>query len=56
MAALLEFLTQPASTNPVTEAFLWSEGSWDPMDIADQGFADQEIIKMIHEHNESLAQ
>jgi len=53
--ALLEYLAnQPPGTN-LTEAFLWSEGSWDPMDIVDVGFADQEIIDLIRQHNDSAA-
>ena len=55
-AALLEFLVNPTPTNPVTEAFLWSEGSWDPMDIINEGFADPEIIEMIQNHNRTVAQ
>jgi len=53
-AALLEFLAKPTAKNPVTEAFLWSEGSWDPQGIIDQGFADEQIIKRIQEHNEKF--
>ncbi|QDS99181.1 cellulase family glycosylhydrolase [Adhaeretor mobilis] len=52
--ALLEFLAHPTATNPITEAFLWSEGSWDPMDITDKGFADQQIIELIQQHNNAL--
>ncbi len=52
--ALLEFLADQDGPNPVTDAFLWSEGSWDPLDTTDRGFADEEIQRMIREHNESV--
>lgn len=52
--ALLEFLSKPSRQNPVTEAFLWSEGSWDPMDMNDRGFSDQAIIELIQMHNEKV--
>jgi hypothetical protein len=32
-------------------AYLWSEGSWDPLDIVDRGFFDAEIAAMIRRHN-----
>lgn len=53
-SALVEFLAKPSTDNPVTQAFLWSEGSWDPMDIVDRGFSDPEIIRNIQQHNERL--
>ena len=53
-ANLLEYLAHPSTNNPITEAFLWSEGSWDPMDIVDHGFSDAEIIKQIQEHNDRV--
>ncbi len=53
-AALLEFLANPSAENPVTEAFLWSEGSWDPQDIVNKGFADEKIIDKIRKHNQSI--
>lgn len=52
--ALLSFLAKHSQTNPVTDAYLWSEGSWDPLDTTDQGFKDERIIKMIREHNRSV--
>lgn len=54
--ALLDFLAHPSPTNPVTAAYLWSEGSWDPLDTTDRGFADKEIIKMIQQHNRQVAE
>ncbi len=53
--ALLNFLAHQPTANRVTKAFLWSEGSWDPMGIIDQHFADEQIIKMIREHNDAVA-
>ncbi|MEM9354313.1 MAG: cellulase family glycosylhydrolase [Planctomycetota bacterium] len=52
--ALLEFLSNQDGLNPVTDAFLWSEGSWDPLDTTDRGFVDEEIQQMIQEHNRSV--
>ncbi|MEM8946967.1 MAG: hypothetical protein AAGD11_17460, partial [Planctomycetota bacterium] len=52
--ALLAFLAQQPQENPVTDAFLWSEGSWDPLDTTDQGFADPRIIEMIQRHNQRV--
>lgn len=53
--ALLGFLACQPEQNPVTEAFLWSEGSWDPMDMVDTGFADEEIIALIRKHNDKVS-
>lgn len=50
--ALLEFLAHQGSAHRVTQAFLWSEGSWDPQGILDPAFADPEIIRLIRLHNE----
>ncbi|MBX3432117.1 MAG: hypothetical protein KF847_02095 [Pirellulales bacterium] len=52
--ALLEFLAAPPREVPIVEAFLWSELSWDPLDVIDRGFADEDIAKMIGEHNERI--
>ncbi len=52
--ALLKFLNNQPTQNPVTNAFLWSEGSWDPMDITEAGFSDEEIIALIRKHNNGL--
>ncbi len=49
--ALLEFLSEPSEINPVTAAYLWSEGSWDPMGILSSMFVDPEIQKLVREHN-----
>ncbi|MCC7475001.1 MAG: cellulase family glycosylhydrolase [Pirellulales bacterium] len=52
--ALLEFLrTQPAP-RPVTAAFLWSSGSWDPLGHSDSRFLDTTIAKQIELHNRSV--
>ena len=52
--ALLDFLREQSGPNRVEHAYLWSEGSWDPMDIQQSGFGDPEIIAMIQEHNRLL--
>ncbi|MEQ8209305.1 MAG: hypothetical protein RH917_05685 [Lacipirellulaceae bacterium] len=54
--ALLDYLSDPmiakkVSDNPITAAYLWCEGSWDPLDIAEDGFADEVITRLIQEHN-----
>ncbi len=54
--ALLDFLKHQPSQNPVTSAFLWSEGSWDPMDIREAGFLDAEILALIQRHNSEMAE
>lgn len=51
--SLLTFLQQQPATHRVTQAFLWSEGSWDPMDVSGDGFADETILEMIQRHNAS---
>lgn len=53
--ALLEFLKIQPSAYQVQGAYLWSEGSWDPMDLQDRGFADPQIIRLIQEHNTTVA-
>ncbi len=52
--ALLKFLKHQPSRHRVTRAFLWSEGSWDPMDISEAGFVDNEITALIQQHNSGL--
>jgi hypothetical protein len=49
--ALLGFLKSPPGGVRIGGAYLWSEGSWDPLDIVDQGFYDAEIAEMIRQHN-----
>ncbi|MCA9231080.1 MAG: cellulase family glycosylhydrolase [Planctomycetales bacterium] len=49
--ALLDFLQHQPESHRVTKAFLWSEGSWDPMDVTQAGFADEAIIALIQKHN-----
>ena len=50
-SALLDFLrTQPGSRR-VEAAYLWSEGSWEPLGMHKQAFFDEEIASTIHEHN-----
>lgn len=53
-AALLEFLTQPPADTPVRDAYMWSELSWDPLDLVDRGFADEEIAAAIRAHNDTV--
>lgn len=45
--ALLDFLAHQPAAPRVTAAYLWSEGSWDPLGTIDEGFEDEEIRKMI---------
>lgn len=53
--AALDFLaTQPARW-PVTSAYLWSQGSWDVHGFTQPVFRDEEIVKMIREHNATQA-
>lgn len=49
--ALCEFLASPHPRYPVSQAFLWSFGSWDPYGLEDSRFADAGIIKVISAHN-----
>lgn len=54
--ALLSYLADPGaygqgSENPLTAAYLWCEGSWDPLDISQDGFADATILRRIQLHN-----
>ncbi|HEY6563521.1 MAG TPA: hypothetical protein VIY86_03445, partial [Pirellulaceae bacterium] len=51
--ALLAFLKQQSAIHPVTAAFLWSTGSWDPQGIREPGAADSEITQRIRTHNAS---
>lgn len=51
---LLSFLADQSATHVVTKAYLWSEGSWDPMGIRDKEFHDKKITRMIHEHNSMI--
>jgi hypothetical protein len=54
-SALLQFLeTQPARWR-VSDAFVWSMGSWDPIGFAQPDFADSEIIAAIEKHNRAVA-
>lgn len=55
--ALLSYLADPtarglANKNPMTAAYLWCEGSWDPLDISQDGFADPAITQLIQRHND----
>lgn len=54
-AALLAFLAAPPTDVPVTDAFLWSEYSWDPLGVIDQGFDDDVITDAIRDHNKTVA-
>ncbi len=57
--ALLSFL-QTADTNkqdgPLTAAYLWSEGSWDPLGIDRQEFRDPSIVQRMLKHNRQALQ
>ena len=49
--ALCEFLSQPRSRHTVTQAFLWNFGSWDPLGIENDTFADPQIKAVVKSHN-----
>jgi hypothetical protein len=49
--ALLAYLDRPEGDVQMRGAFLWSEGSWDPLDVVDHGFFDAEIAAKIMAHN-----
>jgi hypothetical protein len=49
--ALLDFLDRQPAPWPVTGAFLWSMGSWDPLGHGDPAFADPQISQAIEQHN-----
>lgn len=52
--ALLTFLrTQPAAW-PITAAYLWDYGSWDPYGISNQVFGDPDIVEMIRQYNAEI--
>ena len=53
-AAALDFLrTQPAEWK-VESAWLWSFGSWDVHGLEQRDFRDEEIVKWIRAHNDSV--
>ena len=54
--ALCEFLARPRERYPIPEAFLWSFGSWDPLGLEDEAFADPRILALLKSHNARLAQ
>ncbi|MEX0641861.1 MAG: cellulase family glycosylhydrolase [Pirellulales bacterium] len=49
--ALLRFLAEQPARWPVSAAFLWSMGSWDPLGHGRSEFADAEIMAAIEKHN-----
>lgn len=46
--ALLKFLASQSKRPRVSSAYLWSEGSWDPIGTLDAGFEDGAILQQIH--------
>lgn len=48
--ALLDYLAGDNKPR-IDKAFLWSEGPWDPQGVFDRRFRDEEIAKLIDEHN-----
>ncbi|MFO0788165.1 MAG: cellulase family glycosylhydrolase [Pirellulales bacterium] len=52
--ALLEFLAKQPANWPVTAAFFWSTGSWDPWGHSHPIFADDTITQTIERHNRSV--
>jgi hypothetical protein len=53
-SALLEFLEQQPAKWPVTGAYLWSMGSWDPLGHGEPKFADPQIMEQIEKHNRAV--
>lgn len=52
--ALCDYLSDTRQRHPVKRAFLWSFGSWDPQGLDEAGFADNDIIRSISEHNRKI--
>ncbi len=48
---LLSFLKNQPASHTVNRAYIWSEGSWDPMGIREREFYDANINGMILKHN-----
>lgn len=56
-AALLAFLEESnrGGLNPQPEAaFLWSEGSWEPMGVDSPRYADEAILRAVRAHNRAI--
>jgi hypothetical protein len=53
--ALLKFLADQPASRPVTAAFFWSTGSWDPQGTRHPEFMDADIVDEIKRHNEHVA-
>lgn len=51
---LLSFLKNQPASHIVNRAYIWSEGSWDPMGIREREFYDAEINDMILKHNSEV--
>lgn len=49
--ALCDFLARPMTRHPVRAAYLWNSGSWDVHGLVSPAFADEKIVRRIHEHN-----
>lgn len=52
--SLLEFMDAQPARWPVTAAFFWSLGSWDPLGQQNAEFADPEIVAAVIRHNQSI--
>lgn len=51
---LCDYLAKTRARYPVKRAYLWGSGSWDPLGLEDERFADQEIISSIRTHNRNV--
>lgn len=51
---LCGYLAETRARYPVKRAYLWSFGSWDPLGLEEDRFADPEIIRLIKTHNQNV--
>jgi hypothetical protein len=49
--SLLEFMSTQPARRPVTVAYFWSMGSWDPQGMESPGSGDEVIIEAVRRHN-----
>jgi hypothetical protein len=52
--ALLKFLADQPAPWRVSGAFIWSMGSWDPINEREPEFADSEIVDAVERHNRAV--
>ncbi|MEM8864998.1 MAG: hypothetical protein AAGF31_05570 [Planctomycetota bacterium] len=55
-ASLLAYLRDDAEPYRPEAAFMWSEGSWEPMGVDQRQFSDRQIIREVLRHNLNAAQ